>query len=375
MTIRIRIISILSVLETIIFIVTNSVATSKINYKLLQEEKQKSELYKDYNYFRHLRRLNSNYSIENINDGLRKLEKTYEDEVPITYSNDVFYMEIHLGTPLQTLKVLLDTGSSFSYIHSNKCKEINDTHENSIKFDESKSESFSNVLNTTLDIFKQKKLKGIEGRLSSDIFKIGSLIPSPNNYEFGLITSLDPSLVNLNNLTLDDNSMYNSAVLGLGFNAFSSENMVKDRANDRDLNLLDYMKNNKIIYRRIFSFYNLDSYKETGLLVSVSQNESKLSNKWRFYIGDYPPEVEANPHLLSSCYITKEIDEIKEDEFKNKWLCDLTHGLLGHQINFNNTFEIDGYAAFYSGYKYILAPKRFLIIYKLKLISKLEDCK
>ena len=109
MTIRIRIISILSVLETIIFIVTNSVATSKINYKLLQEEKQKSELYKDYNYFRHLRRLNSNYSIENINDGLRKLEKTYEDEVPITYSNDVFYMEIHLGTPLQTLKVLLDT--------------------------------------------------------------------------------------------------------------------------------------------------------------------------------------------------------------------------------------------------------------------------
>ena len=111
----------------------------------------------------------------------------------------------------------------------------------------------------------------------------------------------------------------------------------------RVFNLLDLLKDNNIIHRRIFSFYKSD--KDTR----------------SFYLGDYPPEIEAKPDKTSTCQVSQYIPHSK---YKDNWICSLTHGLLGKEVNFTNTFEIDDYVVFNTGYDYILAPNRYLNLYK-----------
>lgn len=284
---------------------------------------------------------------------------------------------MHIGTPPQKISVLLDTGSSFSYFHSASCKYGNSKKsEVNNNFYEGNSKSYSTLKYNTLEslIFKDKDLLGIDGALSSDLLHIGDLSSyikrenktnvsdNNNRFNFGLITKIDKANAKSNNLTFykkdEEIHVYDSSVLGLSFNS--------------DDNFLDYLFKQNFIFRRIFSFYQANY--ETKINNKIYSSSSESYSKWRFYVGDYPPEVEAYPSNSSTCFISKEMLDLTDEEFKGKWVCDLTHGLLGQEINFNNTFEIDGYAAFYSGYRYILAPSRFLSIYKQKLISIFGEC-
>jgi hypothetical protein len=263
-----------------------------------------------------------------LSSKLRFLVPTQEDENDIQWddANSHYLATIEVGTPAQTFVVEIDTGSDLSWIPSTNCTECNDSPQ---RFNETLSTSF---VDTDQDTTINDDDGNVQGSLVKDTIKFGDL--STEGFGFVLADSLEKDY--------DD---YKSGKLSLSY----------DSSQGPDFSFLDLLKNNSVIQRRIFA------------LSWVNDTIGK------FYLGDFPPEVEANMKKVSVCEVP-ETDNLG-DEYKNGWVCELSHGLIGAQSNFNNTFEIDGFAYFDSADQYIYAPKKYLSIFRDQFINEnLKNC-
>lgn len=141
------------------------------------------------------------------------------------YGNFQYVVTMSIGSPSQTIDLLVDTGSSWVLIPSKNC----DCHESSHKFDPSSSSTYSSY-NSEID---QKYGRGeVTGILSSDKLTLSSL--KAYNQTFLLITE-----------EADFDNLQADGVLGLAFNSLSMGYNT----------LIDTLKSQKTINQRLFSIY------------------------------------------------------------------------------------------------------------------------
>lgn len=155
-------------------------------------------------------------------------EPQYDSEssgsVPLTnYANAQYFAEIGLGTPPQTFKVVLDTGSSNLWVPSKECTSIACYLHS--KYDSSASSSY--VANGT-EFAIAYGSGSVEGFLSNDELELAGL--TINNQGFGETTS-EPGLAFAFGKF--------DGILGLGYDSIAVENTVPPIYNAINQGLLD----------------------------------------------------------------------------------------------------------------------------------------
>jgi saccharopepsin len=150
--------------------------------------------------------------------------------VPLTnFMNAQYYTEISLGTPAQTFKVILDTGSSNLWVPSTKCTSIACFLHT--KYDSSSSSSYK-ANGTTFAI--QYGSGSMEGFVSNDVLKIGDL--AIQNQDFAEATK-EPGLAFAFGKF--------DGILGLAYDTISVNHITPPFYN---------MVNQKLIDQPVFSF-------------------------------------------------------------------------------------------------------------------------
>ncbi|RKF63697.1 Vacuolar protease A [Erysiphe neolycopersici] len=201
--------------------------------KVTQEDqlhvKSLNQKYMGYRPKSHAQRIFKDTSIKSEAEGHR---------VPISnYLNTQYYTEIKIGTPPQTFKVVLDTGSSVLWIPSIQCTSIAcSLHQ---KYDSSSSATYQ-ANGKTIDI--QYNSGNLSGIVSGDVVSIGDLEIKDQLFaealgETGLLLA---------------HSRFDG-VLGLGFETSSENDIIHPLYNMFDQELIDEL---------IFSFFLSD--KEDG---------------------------------------------------------------------------------------------------------------
>lgn len=146
----------------------------------------------------------------------------------INYSNFQYVVYISVGTPLQELSFIIDTGSSWTWLPATSC----DCHNSDHRFDSSKSSSFiSKAENKEINYGEGH----VEGILSIETFQISGL--EVNEQVFVLIYE-DSALDNLQS----------DGIFGLGFRSLS----------DGYLTVIENLKEQGEIDNAIFSIYLSD---------------------------------------------------------------------------------------------------------------------
>ena len=290
--------------------------------------------------------------------------------VPIkvdSYDGD-YVTTIGLGTPFQTFDVEIDTTSSISWVPSSKrfknerpisndynAQYGNNTNNNSNltnnnnlnqyaeayqnqtnefnssfnKYDETQSRTSANT-NRTIEIeYDNGDVKGV---WTYDTVEIAN--KSVEGFAFVQVTKYDKDY--------DD---HNGGKLGLGLHSKHGEKF----------SILSALKSAGHINRKMFSIV------KTG----------KTKN---LFIGEYPISTYFSLNKFSKCNISS--SEGLDDEYKDGWVCDLSHVLLGNVKNLTQALEVDGRVIFDSVYKYIRAPKNYNKYFKNFFNSKnITNCK
>lgn len=155
-------------------------------------------------------------------------------ELPLTFLD---FSEITLGTPPQTFKVVLDTGSSNLWVPSSECNSIACFLHS--KYDSSSSSTYKKN-GTEFDI--KYGSGSLSGFVSQDVLKIGDL--KIKKQDFAEATS-EPGL------TFAFGRF--DGILGLGFDTISVNKMVPPFYN---------MLNQKLLDEPVFAFYLGDANKD-----------------------------------------------------------------------------------------------------------------
>ncbi|RKF63698.1 Vacuolar protease A [Erysiphe neolycopersici] len=158
--------------------------------------------------------------------------------VPISnYLNTQYYTEIKIGTPPQTFKVVLDTGSSVLWIPSIQCTSVDCSHHQ--KYNSSSSATYQARWDA-IDI--QYNSGNVSGFVSGDVVSIGDLVINHQLFAEALVET---------GLLLAPGRF--DGVLGLGFETFYVNDIPPPFFN---------MVNQGLIDEPVFSFFL--SYKEDG---------------------------------------------------------------------------------------------------------------
>ncbi|KAB5542406.1 vacuolar protease A precursor [Coniochaeta sp. 2T2.1] len=175
--------------------------------------------------------------------------------VPISnFMNAQYFAEVDIGTPAQTFKVVLDTGSSNLWVPSTECGSIACyLHQ---KYDSSASSTYKKN-GTAFDI--RYGSGSVSGYISQDILKIGDLLIK--NQDFGEATS-EPGLAFAFGRF--------DGILGLGFDRISVNGVVPPFYN---------MVNQKLIDEPVFAFYLSDTESDDSEATFGGINKDRFEGK------------------------------------------------------------------------------------------------
>jgi hypothetical protein len=257
--------------------------------------------------------------ITSNHDELRFLDQN-DNHIQIKYEpdEDFFVTKIELGTPAQIFNVQVDTTTGMTWVPSSNCVgcKTNKT------YDSSKSTSFSTT-NKTIKIEIRDEDGDVSGKVAMDTVKIGNL--TGDGFGFVQVEHYD-----------DDFADYEHGKLGLGFSSPYGR---------YPYNLIDVLFGSGAIEEKIFA------------IESINDKTGKL------HIGGFPSEIERNSEKYSTCNLTSA--EAVDPDFKDSWVCEISHLFFGKNANFTDTREIiDGRAVFDSASSYITLPSSYLQVYK-----------
>lgn len=175
--------------------------------------------------------------------------------VPISnFMNAQYFAEVDIGTPAQTFKVVLDTGSSNLWVPSTECGSIACyLHQ---KYDSSASSTYKKN-GTAFDI--RYGSGSVSGYISQDILKIGDLLIK--NQDFGEATS-EPGLAFAFGRF--------DGILGMGFDRISVNGVVPPFYN---------MVNQKLIDEPVFAFYLSDTESDDSEATFGGINKDRFEGK------------------------------------------------------------------------------------------------
>ena len=231
--------------------------------------------------------------------------------------NNYYVADIYLGTPSQKFEVQIDTAQRVSWVPSIDCTNCaNDTKYNDLE------SSTAQDKNETYNIGDEDG--DITGVLTYDSLRLGNL----NSTGFAFVRA--------NKLEQPFND-HITGKLGLSLG---------NRQGNK-FNVLSNLKANGLINRQVFAIDGINS---------------------KLYLGEVPSEVNQFPNKYNICNAT--ITDGLDDEYRDGWICELTHIFVGKNKVFNQTFEINGRALLDSAYEYISAPKVFMPYFKIDFILR-----
>ncbi len=227
-----------------------------------------------------------------------------------------FLRELKVGNPPQTVTLSLDTGVDVSWIPSKSCSECVEVDQT---FDSKKSSSYSTNKKAMVVRDTDGNANGI---LSTDDVSLDRY--KAPGFSFVLVDRLDKGYTD-----------YKSGKLAFPYKSSNGDTF------------LDVLKNNDQIGNKVISL----------------QYKDNLGN---FRI-EYPPEMGVmDIKRLNRCKVTADLENLAE-EFRNKWVCDLSSGTIGKDMK--NSFDINGFAFFDSASSIITAPLKFQAMFKEKYTS------
>lgn len=292
------------------------------------------------------------------------LNDRFELRVPYESVGDALIIKLGIGDPQQVFKVAVSTTESISWIHSNDCsnclevifenEENEDEDDSSLRFLQNSTSSSNNTtlsssnnsaLNQTSEgryyseksktsIYKNKTVKvetvdgSMEGKLYSELVSIDKV----KGAEYFFVGT---------SKVKDWTSLFKyDGVLGLSYT----------NINGADYDFLLNLKKHNNISKRIFSIGNGE-----------------------LYIGEYPTEVKQFPSKYSTCNLT--LTEGLKEEYRDGWVCDISHILFGASTNFTEAVEIQqSRAIFDSAYPKVVAPFDFFSVFKERYFNELTNC-
>ena len=236
-------------------------------------------------------------------------------------NKNYYTIPLKVGTPEKIFNVQLDTSVSTSWLPSTKCKNCIFS---TTLYDESKSSTSSHSSDKKIEL--EDEDGDVEGyQINDDVMLNGYKL---KNFSFVQVKELD-----------NDFRDHFNGKLGLGYRGEYGKNF----------NLLDKLKKDKLISKKIFSINQINDKK--GLL----------------YIGD----VSANKYTYCNVSSGEDLDDI----YKESWVCDLTHvGIFDNKEGISNklndyTIISDGKVDFDSAYEFIAVPIHYRQIID-ELLSK-----
>jgi hypothetical protein len=109
-------------------------------------------------------------------------------------------------------------------------------------------------------------------------------------------------------------------------------------------------------------FSILSTLQRAGYINKRMFSIAQTGNSKTLFIGDYPVSTYFSLNRFSSCNVSS--TEGLDDEYKDGWVCDISHVLLGNVRNLTHALEVDGRVIFDTAYQYIRAPKNFRKYFK-----------
>ena len=288
----------------------------------------------------------------------------FAEQIPIIEKNGLQYVKIDLGQPPQSFNVLINTLESMSWVYSDECQScfVSNTPFNN------QTKSFN--LRRLQEYFLQEKIKQ-DGNLPLEVAKakdfFNSTIVSGRYNSLISSTSLDKNTnftIESNDATIEGRLIGEVISLGQslkginfsiveafkvinGLNLIGSEGVLGlsfSNINGDSLGLISNLKNSGSIERKIFSI-----------------------EKSNIYIGNYPDEVKQFPYKYSTCNVT--YSEGLDEDYRDAWICDLSHISFGESLNFTDNLEIQGRSVFNSASSIIIAPYSFLSLFREKYFN------
>jgi hypothetical protein len=327
----------------------------------------------------------------------------FEEAVPITIVDSNPVVTINLGNPPQQFDVVISTLESITWVPSVDCttcdkegfekKEEEDDHDIEEKSEDSihnrrflveastsasVTNSFQNATseesaNTSISSAEQAT---VESETSSESETVSPATESTsydgNEQLFQVVQGrynqiLSSTSVDKNETVTIESTEYEvegeakdeyltigNSLKGLNFNfvsvtkvkewssSFGKEGILGlsyDNINGERYGLLSTLKKTGTIDKRVFA-------------ISSSQ----------LFIGNYPTEVKQFPGKFNYCNVT--LTEGLDEIYRDGWVCDLSHLLIGSSKNFSLAQEIPGRAVFDTSIKHIEAPGKFIDLFK-----------
>lgn len=258
------------------------------------------------------------HSIELEMDLYRGKSRTFSDnsyrlldekELKLEFSSkEEFYItKLSIGNPEQVFDVQIDTTTSVTWVPSSELKNSNVT-----KVYYANASKTSKPSNITIEIDDEDG--DVTGTTTQDTIKLNNF--TSNNFSFVQVTKYDA-----------DFNDYTGGKLGLGYYSRYGKRF----------SLLHALQASGAISKKIFSIFQTNS------------NTTRLS------FGGYPSSVSSN---YSFCNLSS--SEGLGDEYRDGWICDISHIILGEIKNFTEALGVDGRVIFDSGNGYMTAPKSYL---------------
>ena len=252
------------------------------------------------------------------------LNKSFNGNV-LNDENTIYELIVHLGSKLQTLKILLNTGDSNSWIRNITCKDCSEAYN---PFDPYASITYKDLgVNITSNFSKTINFK-LNGTLSQDNITFLETGKLPE-FQFSLVNWMERTI----NKVLDGS-------LGLGIP--TEEN--------KSRNFMYNLSKNKIIDSNIFSL---------SLITSLTSSSITL--------GGYDSSIVTNSSKINYC----NVDD--SEPSRSSWGCKFNQIKFSNNT-FNKSIDISRTLVFDSVSTLITIPKKDFILFKDYIFRDDNDC-